>query len=417
MNTIKSPILSRQESRRNAVGVFSIVWIIITSGGVFFNSDAIIRITLVFDVFLVMGQIALLNKRVILKRNAAPLVQLILMVISVVFAIIANSDYSSWLTYARLFLVLALAMGTSLLIDNHRIVQVFIKTVIALALISLIMFYSEFVARNDSLFPVINFYEHQYVNGFIYLHYRDIEPRNFSIFIEPGLYQIYLNLCLFALLYGKKITPSRYIQIGILLFAIYSTKSTTGYLLGAFTLGCLIFKSSKKKNIFVMAARAAIIILTIFLLVTSESYVKNLDDKFNSDSSTSSFATRKNSTLIDLMIIAENPLTGEGLFNYQNSLDKYDAMGFRVDSATNTFTQLAAVFGLPFVLLIIYRIMLAIMRFQADVVSKIVFLVLYIVCFSTEPFILYPFFYIFLFMSFDSKSKNGAAKRVPNVSH
>lgn len=401
INYMRNLRQSNQEKCRNALGVFSVIWIIVTSGGVFFNSRAIVNITLILDVFLLMAQIALMHK-FILKRHATPFGYLVLMITCVLFSIILNLDFSAWLSYARLFLILTLAFGTSLLIDNDRIVQVFVKVVIALAVASVILFYSEFVARNASLFPVIDFYDYKYINALIYLHFESVESRNFGIFIEPGMYQIYLNLCLFALLYGRQNIKYKYkyIFVAILLLAIFSTNSTTGYILGVIIIGFLAFKKSQKKqSMFRLTARAVLVILAVSLVGTSQFFITNIQDKFNADKQLS-FITRQNSTLIDLLIVAKNPLTGGGMGNYQDSLDKYDATGLTIDAATNTFSQLAAIVGLPFVLLIVSRVILTLVRVRTDPATKIVFFILYIVCFSTEPFILYPLFYLLMFMSF-----------------
>lgn len=394
-------MVSQQSRRGSVLGVLSVVWIVVTSGGVFFNSDPVVRYALVFDVLLVLAQLKSVGK-VLLSRYANQCALIILMVVCVTLSVLANSDYASLLTYARLVVILTLAFGTSLLMENEAIAETFVKVVVILAGISLILFYSEIVDNSAGLFPVIEFHDYRYVNAFFYLFFESIERRNLSIFIEPGLYQIYLNIALFALLYSKKSFRHKYVAVASLLGALYSTNSTTGFILGLVIIGGQAFSSGqRRKNVISLAAKIVVVFAIVGVVLASEFFSTNIEAKFHSDKQ-QSFVTRQNSTIIDLLIIAENPLTGGGVGAYQSSLDTYDSSGLSIDAATNTFSQLGAIVGLPFVLLIIWRVAVYVSRLKVNFVGKWIFFAVYIVSFSTEPFVLYPLFYLPVFMSFRS---------------
>lgn len=401
--------IMRRDTLSSFVGTFSVLWVIISSGGVFLNSKAIVNFTLLFSVALFVVQIVLLRK-LLFKRFSAPVMYWLLICVCVLLSVLVNWDLDSFLTYARLILILSLALGTSLLVSNDRIAELFVRIVFVLALVSIVLFYSDLVGRNSGFFPVIEFNGNKYVNGFFYLHFNSVENRNFSIFIEPGLYQVYLNVALFAVLYGNVVIRRKYLIALVLLIAIYSTKSTTGYILGVvIVFGLVFYKVGGRHGFLLSVFKVVVLLLGIGVVVASEYFVGNLSEKF-SGSNQLSYNTRQNSTLIDLQLIARDPLTGGGVGNYQNSLDEYSARGFSIDSATNTFTQLGAILGLPFIFLVIWRGVLYVMRVGVNFVAKFIFLILYLVLFATEPFVLYPLFYLPVFMSFRLSSFGGGLR-------
>ena len=146
-------------------GEFSVAWIVITSGSVYFNSESTIGVVLILDATLTAYQLLLARR--IICRSPKALIHLALMIICVVLSILANADFTSILTYARLILVLTLAFGASQLIDNRKIAEVFAKTAIVIASISVLFFYTGIVENNPTLFPTIDFHDHQYTNAFI----------------------------------------------------------------------------------------------------------------------------------------------------------------------------------------------------------------------------------------------------------
>jgi hypothetical protein len=313
---------------------------------------------------------------------------------------VGNSDYTSILTYLRLILVIILALGTTLLVDNELIVKIFVKVVIFLAGISLILFYSKFIESYASFFPVIEFHGHQYVNAFVYLFFDSVEKRNLSIFYEPGLYQIYLNIALFVLLYFGKTYRFSSLLVIVLLVAIYSTNSTTGYILSMLVFCGQIFSTSlRNKGILSIVTKVAVVVFAIFLIVLSNVYSTNIEEKFFGDKH-KSFESRKNSSTIDYLIISESPLIGTGAGSYQGLLNYYDNSGLTIDSSSNTFSQLGALVGLPFVILLFWRFWVYVSKLETGFVVKCISMSVYIISFSTQSFLYYPLFYLPVFMSY-----------------
>lgn len=387
------------------LGVFSVVWIIITSGSVFFNQYDSVKYTLIVDLFIVFVQFMSVRKK-LLSRYQGQIFLYLSITACFLLSVIGNSDYAFILSYARVLLVIALALGTSLLVPNDVIVATLVKVVVALAGISVLFFYSGIIDRYSNLFPVIQFRENYYVNAFIYLFHDSIDDRNLGIFIEPGLYQIYLNIALLVLLYCKETYRFTYISVITLLIALYSTKSTTGYLLGLFIIAGYVFSLKLSvKNMFSLPFKVTVVVVVVSLVFLSTFFSSNLEEKFFGDKH-KSFDSRRNSSIIDYLIIADHPLIGAGVGSYQGLLDQYDNSGLTIDSSANTFSQLGATVGVPFVLLILWRCRLYVFRLEFGFVGKWISFTLFIISFSTQPFVLYPLFYLPVFMSYRGRQLN-----------
>lgn len=382
---------------KHRLGVFSVVWIIITSGGVMLNHYSVVPYTLIFDVTLVFSQFMLVRKALRFNERA---MFYVLLVACVILSVIANSDYESYLAYARLLLIIALAFGSSLLLANEVIAETFVKFVVGLAGVSIIFFYTGFLEGNAGLFPVLEFADRLYVNAFVYLFHDNADIRNLGIFIEPGLYQIYLNMALFILLFGGGGHRHEKPAILVLLVTLYSTHSTTGYIVGLLIIsGHLIVsnKNKNKKSMFFSVSKVLMVLLALGLASMQGFFQKNIDEKFSGKKSMS-YVYRINASLADLQIISENPLTGAGIGNYRSLLDIFDRTVLPVVASANTFSQLGALVGLPFVLIILWRVGVFTLHLNIVPIGRWIFLTMYIISFSTEPFILYPLFYLPVFM-------------------
>lgn len=119
--------------------------------------------------------------------------------------------------------------------NKIKFVPRYIKTVTFLAGISLVFFCLQLIA--PSLITSLCF-KSTYSEGIFYTNplftYALWHPkRNVGIMTEPGLYQIILNSALYLLLFGKRninVIHRRFIYITIIIIAVITTQSTTGYI-------------------------------------------------------------------------------------------------------------------------------------------------------------------------------------------
>ncbi len=139
-----------------------------------------------------------------------------------------------------IFLLLKMFIGFVLIsVVGYRFPKVYVETMTFIAVISLVGF------LYNSFFGIIPGVRHSDYGVSIYIYnqldsiHTGFVSRNCGMFWEPGAYQGYLNIAvMFALMFDtmKKI---KY-QILILIIAILTTKSTTGYAVLAFILAYYI---------------------------------------------------------------------------------------------------------------------------------------------------------------------------------
>lgn len=377
--------------------MFSVFWLVISSGGAYYNNSAAVNIVLLLSVALILVQLFVFRAD-LMARSGRAVIYMAALFLLMICSMLANSDTASFLTYARLLVVVVLAMCTVRLVGVARFLSLCVFSVAFLSLVSLVLYYSEALVSFSSLFPSFSSNEISYRNAFLYSEIEGVERRNSGVFIEPGLFQVYLNFCLGLLLLGVVRARGANVLILVFLASIFSTSSTTGFIVATAFLVLSIWGPSGRLS--GGGAVKYLILLAALVFVGSSDYVtSNVADKFTNDVNMS-FLTRLNSTVIDLIAISENPYFGIGAGEYLNFVSYYDGRGLVVDAATNTFTQLSAYVGLVFSLAVVVRggaFFFGIVKSRS---ARVAFLVWYVLSFATEPFVLFPFFYTFSFLSF-----------------
>lgn len=134
--------------------------------------------------------------------------------------------------------------------------------------------------------------------------------RNYGIFWEPGLYQIYLNLSLIYFFYVKSpFFKRRWLIVIYLLFSIYTTGSTTGLFLAAFIVGYYIFFNSRMglfvKGIFILAV----------LSIASAAIIPYLMDNLTIKMGSASYEMRMNDLTFGYNVFMSKPIFGYGIAN------------------------------------------------------------------------------------------------------
>lgn len=185
--------------------------------------------------------------------------------------------------------------------------------------------------------------------------------RNFSIFREPGVFQIYLIIAILLciLLFDKKKTTRELAGIAVLVIALLMTKSTTGYmaliLIGLFYLvrEKPLQRSTEKAPVVAVELLAVLGLLALvcfnpfngMLLALGNSLVEKFDP--SSEQYISSI-TRTASFGANFKIWLRNPVLGVGI-SQKNLLYNdlvYTMYGYKVDSDTNTILASFSQFGL-----------------------------------------------------------------------
>jgi len=294
-----------------------------------------------------------------------------------------------------------------MLIDRSAVLRVLVNFVTFFAAISLIFFYGDLVSLAPGAFNTLLLNETQYFNSYVYMQLVVDASRNTAIYIEPGLYQIYLCLALMVLFYSSVDFRYRYLKVAVLVVALLSTKSTAGYLAGLLVFSGLAFtyKPSKFRALF-LALRVMVVAMVVLYLVSSSYFTANIEAKFSGQSQLS-WMGRRDSTLADLAIISESPFFGTGAGSYLKEIDAFGAVGYEIAAATNTYTQLSAVFGLLFMLPILVLQIGALWRVQTSLGIRLLLAAVWAVSFLNQPFVMYSIFYLPAFLFFNRGARIG----------
>jgi hypothetical protein len=278
--------------------------------------------------------------------------------IFVLFCYFITSDFQPtallryWMLFIESFLLIKLF--------GLKIFQVYIKTMLILAIISLVFF----VLSNVSLSSVFNtmkvldfsggFREKtgDYIHaGFITLHNRTNTwtygiPRNCGFAWEPGPFSILLNLAIYFNLAYKKESYKSYSTL-LFIFALITTFSTTGLLIFLFSIIYrLLLKSNKPQYLFLLF----LLLAGFFPLYNKYDF---LGKKVQTYSTQEAFlASRSGKTYLSgsrlagvpivTQDIIRNPLFGKGLIQ----TGKYKYFGEMDSSFLNAIFSITSSMGL-----------------------------------------------------------------------
>ena len=183
---------------------------------------------------------------------------------------------------------------------------------------------------------------------YVYRYHYAGYDRNNSIFFEPGAYQGFLNATLFMLFFAKTefSVIRRWIYIILLLITLFTTFSTTGFII--FSIMFVLFLS--KSGVLSVSGKA---VLTGFLLLMMVTFAAQFQDailgKIDSYLSIQDLSDSRNRRSFDMLVdleIIKRHLFGLGFKEY---FKVFSATGLVSESgSSNGVTKLLAVYGLPF---------------------------------------------------------------------
>lgn len=230
--------------------------------------------------------------------------------------------------------------------------------------------------------------------------------RNSSIFREPGVFMIILNI---SLIFELFFLNNRYrnVRIGVLVITLLSTFSTGGIISGSMII--FTFLLYRKNNVRTWISIFFIVSILVFSFVTEE-YVNEMFGKFETIQESGSGFARYSSVLVPLNIFFHHPLLGCGFIQFPEEYERigYEIFNRYIDSkglATNTFMNVFAVFGGflgIFMLLGLYKFC-NLLSFGSRIYTALFCLILFMM-FSNESMPYFPFLYIFFCYGFNRKA-------------
>lgn len=341
------------------------------------------------------------------KRNSKVITDLVLMCSIVLLSSLVNNDLRMGLLYKITLLVFSAFLAQRMRFEEFR--ESFCKilyilsavsvvgAVIAIFVPSLLSFGLPVVNKADTIFSTfIVFSAPQYFENF----------RNYGIFREPGVYQMYLVLALyFELCVNENFSFKRVISYMI---ALILTFSTTGFIALGITL--LLFQISSNRNristrnkiLFSVFAVCGVLYLSLATNLLSSDGI--IFDKFSNTDRHTTIA-RFSSITSNIEMWKESPLFGLGLENVQEKFIQlsFRDYGFASEHNTNTFLCELATFGIFYFILFFMGIYNFCKYSTKKYTELILLLAVVAVLAAGEKLTFSPFFYILLFYGYNMK--------------
>ena len=335
------------------------------------------------------------------------IVKIAYFVVPIILSMMVNFDFNT-LLFFRIALIL-ICWGLMKKTDMNRLMNNYISFMVFIAMFSLIcmIFRSSIVSM--SIIPTID----SGTYGTKALFFTNVKIgtgnlyflRNQGPFWEPGAYQAYLNIALMFLLFGDFKRKNKPIDILILIIAVISTISTTGYLV----LGLLILaKMVTRENTSLLSkvSIASLLVVIVIVAVNNETINYLLFDKMSSSSANNiSNATRLYSILQNGKGIMQNPLFGISPSKYSKLFSESHSVLGAVSTGVNTTTSLSvwALYGVVFFFVYNAGIMYFVKFFKEKFMSTLLLIVALFVIFNTENMNYSLFFTLIPFWGFYRK--------------
>lgn len=381
------------------------------------NTNTLVNLLLVFILVLLSGSIlfvgyvipvylvgfiiaffSVINKKINLTHFKLFTVSFILFV----FILLVNFVFSSSNSFGNYFTVISLGLYSLLVklsFDVRK--QNFLPFLYTILKYFVLHSLVGFIVTQFCSFNLVELGSSGYmIKTFNYLFYYNSQFliagitffRNQGFFWEPGVLSVFANIFLFLSLFEFKNRKNAMFAS----LSIVSTFSTTGIFLL-----CLQLYTYLRINKLEVRVKSLLIILIVF---TSVLFISNLMEKkkFSDSTVISSLGMRKLDLYSGFMVAINNPFFGVGLNKkaFIKERDKFLPKEFYATRSliknrgnTNSFLQILYSFGLIIGLLILYFF------YKQEIVKKHkkLFYLIILICLSSEPLWVTPFFLILLF--------------------
>lgn len=371
-----------------------LVWIIILSGVWSISVPPLLAIVLNFTLSVYM-LIKLCN---IKEKRGTPII--ILFVILLFFTFFLNCDFLSWMSYAFIICFCIMGLYISAFWKEGEFLDKYTNIMTIIVVISLIMYcFRSFLATHQTGFPIIQGQAVSYTNYFVYLYCRELPDRNCAIFWEPGAFAVFVGIALFYILATNK--KNKLLRIFLFIIALLTTQSTLAYTIILFAILMSLTMHTDKGG-FLQKMVIGILPTFIVLIIMNEFGIfQNIQEKLFSGIQTNASSRARNvAQMIDLFIATKSPVVGVGFNGYFEQVHSIGTLfGQKWTMAANTFTFMAAIFGIPYVLISVNGI-IKIYPKNTNVMFKIVSSCFWIWLFVTQNFVQKPIFYCLIFLGY-----------------
>lgn len=313
-------------------------------------AENILYASLPIAIILLCVFISLVNKVFSVQRNLFK-VAMALCMLSLLTMVVSEHSFSVKYGYECLMIIFAFLLCCFIPFDVFC--KKFCQIMIFLATFSLICFCLHYIIPGIfRFFPILT----NEVNYSFYCLFFTSVPlkrayvtfRNYGIFREPSMYQVFLNLALLILFSGK-VEERKLWPVLILIATIITTFSTSGYILCFLIIANYLAKKKIKTNSKALLVIISSSVLVVFLFLCGAiDFDHSIFKKLFTDNSSSN--SRFGAFFVDVYIGFENLILGKGFAYTENNFHSIALSVFNLDAAhnTNTLLKMFAVHGALF---------------------------------------------------------------------
>lgn len=349
-------------------------------------------------------------KKLNIRRISYTSISCAILCILVLLSGIINGDLRTGYFYKCIILILSFKVTETM--DLKDFAQKFEKILFILASVSVVCtLIAEVSLSVFSVFPVFfNSAHTPFYNMGLYMIPTSAQLlRNYGIFREPGVYQMFLMIALlFHVYYSEEIKKSHII---VFISSIILTFSTTGYIaLAFFVLLFLIkknesFSDNKKKYIIIF-----LLIVGIIYMVTQTDLLSSNGMVFNKFSNTkrTTMIARYSSIFANLEIWRKNPIFGSGLISVSEMFPilTNQLYGKAVSHNTNTLLCELSTYGIIYTAILVYGYVKFSKAMSEKIVERLMVLAIIFVLSCGEKLTFSPIIYILLFYGISFRKSN-----------
>lgn len=381
--------------------VIVLVTILFSDDTLFFGTPGndifiIIKYVILFGLYLWL----LTSYHYTFSHESIPKLVCLIMCGCVLLSGIINSDLRLGVFYKCFILMLCLLIASKLKYEEYS--KAFTDIIAFIAAISVFFMCVATISFSIlSLAPTFtNIADQPFYNFFVFLVPTDVEHlRNYGLFREPGVFQMYLIMALIFNTYNSKCFNIRYFII--LSIALIFTYSTTGFI--AYGVYLIVFYLLRKKIRISNKNLRKLILLLIagisFLLLKTDllSSEGMIFDKFeNTNRSTTVARLASYTSSYDLW--CESPVWGNGLTKTEDKFKEITYAFYGQESTnTNTLMSELATYGTLFFILICSGLILFVKKIGVTFLDKSLLFLIFIILSTGEKLTFSPFFYIICF--------------------
>lgn len=221
--------------------------------------------------------------------------------------------------------------------------------------------------------------------------------RNSGMFWEPGAFQGYINLVpLMFINELRQLWKQERLSCIILLLALITTFSTTGYMVLMFIIGSAFIKETR--NVVLRGIVGTGVVAGVIYAITSFDFLgEKMQGQFENAATIQQGEvswSRFGAAVVDYYEIARSPITGNGFM-----MDaRYPKLGDLMAGSGNGFTGAVNAFGI--IVIFFYVFQLFKRASGTDTSDKAIYAIAIVLMLQGEFFLNYPMFWALLFISY-----------------